>query len=230
MIDPTFWAGLGVGLAVSAGGGLGLWWVFGRRRHAHGPVPEPVPVVPDEPFGSPTIRVPETVPPGPWVADVARIELFDPSGPVPSEPAGLPWSDPRTSSEWEQGLKTSQRLLLHVARQGSAGPSEVAPRTLCQAGMVEALGVSQGALTGVLRRLVAAGVLGVSREHVRGIDRRVQVYRLTPAGTQLAREVRARRPAGAASPGEAATSARRESRLPRVQIVPPPDAIPVRRG
>jgi DNA-binding PadR family transcriptional regulator len=58
--------------------------------------------------------------------------------------------------------------------------------------MVEALVVSQGVLTGVLRRLLAAGVISERREHVRGIDRRVKVYRLTSLGEQLVRDLRNR--------------------------------------
>lgn len=87
-------------------------------------------------------------------------------------------------------VRISQRVVFHIAAQGRIGPDEVAPRPLSQAGIGEALQVSQGALTGVLRRLVAAGVLEEKRQHVRGIDRRVKVYRLTPSGQQLYRELR----------------------------------------
>ncbi|MCI4361197.1 MAG: PadR family transcriptional regulator, partial [Thermoplasmata archaeon] len=58
------------------------------------------------------------------------------------------------------------------------------------------LQVNQGALAGVLRRLVAAGVLDERREHVRGADRRLKVYRLTPSGEQLFQDLRSRQPPG----------------------------------
>jgi DNA-binding PadR family transcriptional regulator len=58
--------------------------------------------------------------------------------------------------------------------------------------MVEALAVPQGVLTGVLRRLVAAEVMSERREHAQGVDRRVKVYRLTPLGEQVARDLRRR--------------------------------------
>ncbi|HEY6237565.1 MAG TPA: hypothetical protein VIZ68_00060 [Thermoplasmata archaeon] len=89
-------------------------------------------------------------------------------------------------------LRLSQRVVLHVARQGVVGPHEVAPRALSQGGMVEALAVPQGVLTGVLRRLVGAEVLSERREHAAGVDRRVKVYRLTPLGEQVARDLRRR--------------------------------------
>ena len=88
--------------------------------------------------------------------------------------------------------KTSYRILLHIARQGRYGPQEIAPKSLSQAGMVEALGVTQGAIVGVLQRFVAGGVLTVSREHARGVDRRVKVYRLTPYGESVVDEIRRR--------------------------------------
>lgn len=89
-------------------------------------------------------------------------------------------------------LSLSYRILLHLARQGRYGPDEVPPKAFSQAGIVEALGISQGAIVGILQRFVAAGVLSVERGHVRGIDRRVKVYLLTPAGESLVEEIRRR--------------------------------------
>ncbi len=98
----------------------------------------------------------------------------------------------RTAPKPPERLSIAYRILLHIARQGRYGPNEVPPRALCQAGMVEALGVTQGALVGFLQELVAAGVLSVHRDHVRGIDRRVKVYELTPEGDVLVLEIRRR--------------------------------------
>jgi DNA-binding MarR family transcriptional regulator len=96
-------------------------------------------------------------------------------------------------------LSIAYRLILHIARQGRYGPDEVAPKGLSQAGMVEALGVTQGALVGFLQQFVAAGFLTVQREHVRGVDRRVKVYRLTPQGEAFVQEIRRRQAASTAS-------------------------------
>jgi DNA-binding MarR family transcriptional regulator len=96
-------------------------------------------------------------------------------------------------------LGTSYRVLLHIARQGRYGPDEVPPKAFSQAGMVEALGLTQGALVGILQRFVAAGILSVERSHVRGIDRRVKIYQLTPQGESVVREIR-RRQAPSPSP------------------------------
>lgn len=62
--------------------------------------------------------------------------------------------------------------------------------------MAKALGITQGAITGVLARLVAAGVLGVRTSHVRGHDRRVKVYELTPMGENLVLDLRRRQTGG----------------------------------
>ncbi|MFI5415146.1 MAG: hypothetical protein ACHQ16_05720, partial [Candidatus Lutacidiplasmatales archaeon] len=89
-------------------------------------------------------------------------------------------------------LRLSQRVILHVYAQGVQGHGEVAAPGLCQAGMVEALGIPQAGLAAVLRRLEAAGVLLGEKGHVRGHDRRLKVYRLSPRGLELARELRTR--------------------------------------
>jgi DNA-binding PadR family transcriptional regulator len=83
-------------------------------------------------------------------------------------------------------------VILHVYAEGSVAPGSVAPIALCQRGIGEGLGVPQAGLAAVLRRLEAAGVLVGERAHVRGRDRRLKVYRLTPRGLELAREIRSR--------------------------------------
>lgn len=220
MIDPTFWFGLGTGLAASGVGGLLLWWFLGRESSDS-----------DSTLDAQFDHRP--TPPDGGGSGV------DPMVPGESEPTAAeepsrrgPGSSPRPRitfpTAWEDGLRSSERLLLYVARQGVVGPDEVAPRTLCQAGMIEALGMSQGALTGVLRRLVSARVLEESREHVRGIDRRVKVYRLTPAGDRLVRQLRGRRPSEPPERGPAGRTGP-EARLPRVEIIPPTGPAPTQR-
>ncbi len=100
--------------------------------------------------------------------------------------------DARPGPRANDPLGLAYRILLHIARQGRYGPDEVPPRALSQAGIVEALGVTQGAIVGALQEFVAAEILSVERDHVRGTDRRVKVYRLTLEGERLVHELRRR--------------------------------------
>jgi DNA-binding MarR family transcriptional regulator len=63
---------------------------------------------------------------------------------------------------------------------------------MTQAGMAAALHTSQAAVSNALRRLVDGGALWVERSHVRDRLIRVQVYRLTPQGEALVRQIRKR--------------------------------------
>ncbi|MGP8136209.1 MAG: hypothetical protein ACLQD8_08885 [Thermoplasmata archaeon] len=58
--------------------------------------------------------------------------------------------------------------------------------------MAASLGATQGAVSKVLARLQAVGVVGRERRHVQGKDRRVRVYSLTPKGEELAKAIRDR--------------------------------------
>lgn len=227
MLDPTFWWGLGVGLLASAVGAVLLWWVFSRhRRPEPGPADGPAAEVVGREEGGELPLAEPSVPTISIVVSESAPEAPPGSGrlaePVPAHPTV-------SQEAWETALRSSERILLHLARQGSVGPGEVAPRGLCQAGMVESLGIRQGALTGILRRLEAAGVVSVSREHARGMTRRVKVYRLTPVGHQLVRQLIGRRPE---APGARSGTAgrRRGAPLPRVTIVPPPERTGDRRA
>jgi DNA-binding PadR family transcriptional regulator len=92
----------------------------------------------------------------------------------------------------EPTLQLSHRVVLHIFAHGTLHPGEVAPRSLCQSGMQEALDARQGALAGVLQRLEAAGIVECETGHVREVERRVKFYRLTPRGESLARQLRSR--------------------------------------
>ena len=89
-------------------------------------------------------------------------------------------------------LLLSQRVVLHIARQGLLNPDDVAPNELTQSGMATKLESSQSTLSHVLHSLAAAGILQASVRHVRGRARRVKVYTLTYRGQLLAREIRQR--------------------------------------
>jgi len=80
------------------------------------------------------------------------------------------------------------------------GPNDVAPVGLSQTGLSEALGATQSSIAKVLQRLVAAGVLTVSRRHVSGQGRRLLVYELTPLGEALARDLRRSQHPGPGAP------------------------------
>ncbi|HTT25671.1 MAG TPA: hypothetical protein VMH90_01740 [Thermoplasmata archaeon] len=97
-------------------------------------------------------------------------------------------------------LYLSQRVLLHLQRLGAHAANEVAPMGATQGGMTTALDTGQSSLTKVLTRLVAAGALTESRGHVEGAPRRLKVYRLTPLGESIARDLRHRTPGGVAPP------------------------------
>lgn len=142
--------------------------------------------VPEEPSS----REPESEAP-------AEAPPLDAQGPAPpAGPPSLPAAD--ASREASPGkaqldrVRLSSRVILHIYAQGELPPGAVAPPGFCQAGIGEALGISQGGLAAVLRRLEATGVFTTERGHVRGRDRRLKIYRLSARGLALARELRAR--------------------------------------
>ncbi|MCI4350086.1 MAG: PadR family transcriptional regulator [Thermoplasmata archaeon] len=137
----------------------------------------------DAGFSSPPGRGPTTAGPA-SPAPPAGTDLRNGRAAPPGEPAPEPVRLKR------EVLRLSQRVVLHIAGQGFLPPNEVAPPGLSQMGMVADLGAAQTSLTKVLQRLEAAGVLTVGRAHVRGQPRRLKVYRLTPLGESLARELR----------------------------------------
>lgn len=107
---------------------------------------------------------------------------------------------PPTERPMTEGADLAGRVLVHLASLGRLGPHEVAPEGFTQRGMSERLGIRQGSLTKVVTRLVAAGALEVDRRHVEGASQRLKVYRLTPLGEAVARDVRRRRGPGGAPP------------------------------
>jgi DNA-binding MarR family transcriptional regulator len=118
---------------------------------------------------------------------------------IPAEAESRAPAPPRTARSSHAPslatLKLSQRIVLHVYAQGR--PTDyLAPASLSQGGMSKALGVPQNHLANALARLEAGGVLIVSRRHVSGGSRRVQVYTLTPLGEALARDLRKLAPPG----------------------------------
>ncbi|MCI4321555.1 MAG: hypothetical protein L3K18_02295 [Thermoplasmata archaeon] len=193
-----FAAGLLAGVGIAAGLYLLLWWMATRRRSVGGRTVEartladniapvegatlPTEMAADAPV--PTSVIPNSTPESESVPP-------QPDAPTPPRTGSAP--TPKGT------LRLSQRVILHVYSQGRWPPGEVAPAGLCQAGMVEALGIPQAGLAAVLRRLEAAGILEGERAHVRGRDRRLKVYRLSTRGLDLAQELR-RRPRSKGGP------------------------------
>jgi DNA-binding transcriptional ArsR family regulator len=99
--------------------------------------------------------------------------------------AGLP------GSNGEQ-VRLSLRLVVQLSWVGPPGEDGDARKESTQEGLSQALSVTQGAVSKVLRRLVAAEIVCRERRHVRGVDRRVRVYFLSRQGETLAREIRDR--------------------------------------
>jgi len=107
------------------------------------------------------------------------------------------WEPPTLVAEAFPGLRServrlSLRLVVQLSRVGPPGPDGEARRESTQEGLAQALSATQGAVSKVLRPLVAADVVHRERYHVQGMHRRVRVYFLTRQGEALAREIRER--------------------------------------
>lgn len=179
--------------AAACAGGVVGWFLHRALARARGPVLPSVtvpadPVVPASGTGRPV--------------DKGPVSMTQP-GSIAPPPAVAPSAANRSVEA--EGLGLARRVVLHLSFQGRLGPDEVAPVGFTQQGMAASLSVRQGNLSKVLQRLVAAGALEVDRRHVRGVDRRLNVYRLTALGESISRDLRRRRggsaaPVGAPSP------------------------------
>ncbi|HEV2231176.1 MAG TPA: hypothetical protein VGS18_03210 [Thermoplasmata archaeon] len=128
-------------------------------------------------------------------AEAPRPAAAAPSNPPASSveattPAVRP--DPTAERKAAGYLRTSQRVILHLAHQPRLAHGDVAPPTVTQAGMSHALSVAQPALARVLARLVDGDAVLVMRTHVTGEARRLKVYQLTVHGEAIARDLRTR--------------------------------------
>ncbi len=184
---------VGGGAAIGAVVGVAVMMIFQRRLRARAGAEPARPTAP-LPAAAPAVAPVGEAPPE------ARTPV---SAPSPSSP--VPSPEKRANPE---ALRISQRVVLHLSVQGVLGPHEVASLGFTQPGISKALNVRQNALTNVLRRLTAAGVIVEDVRHVQGQPRRLKVYQLTPRGEALARELRHPRPAtgaprrpGGAGPG-----------------------------
>ena len=120
-------------------------------------------------------------PPSP-AEDENRVPAWEPP---PSVPSGPPNSK-------DAAVRLSLRLVVQLSRWGPPADGGVARPESTQQGLAQDLSATQGAVSKVLARLVAAEMVRPERRHVRGVDRRVRAYYLTARGEALAREVRER--------------------------------------
>lgn len=156
-IGTVFGAGVAVGtIAV----GLVAWWRRSPRgRGSTGWSSELVPPPPSPSSAAPGASEPVAVAPTGLVAPVAPIA-------------------PRRRS--------SELILLHLARLGPIADDRIAERGRSQRGIVEALDLPQNVVSPTLRRLENGGALRSELRHVTGEARRLKVYALTPLGKSLA--------------------------------------------
>jgi len=86
--------------------------------------------------------------------------------------------------------RITDALLRHLVGLPSLYSGDLPTRAWTQAGIAEAVGAGQSAVSRVLRRLVAAGIVTVETRHVAGSPRRIRIYRLTDRGERLGRALR----------------------------------------
>jgi len=106
--------------------------------------------------------------------------------------------DGRLTGGNAESVLLALRVVVQLDRLGPPGPDGTARPEATQDGLAGTLGVTQGAVSKVLARLLAVNIVAQERRHVRGRDRRVRVYHLSPEGAGLAREIEQR--FGLASP------------------------------
>lgn len=214
MSSDAFWLGFGVGtLAALLLLAVGFWLLTRRLAAAAAPSgPSTVPpgaaadaemamADPPEslgsggPMGDPEPSgAPEPSRPAAASAPVAALDLAALASPgasdAPPGRAAAPPPSPPAGDERYGSLRVSYRILLHLHRAMNYPPNELPPASLTQGGIGEGLGLGQGALAGPLKRLVLSGAVAVERSHVRGVDRRVNTYRLTHLGEQIVKDLR----------------------------------------
>jgi DNA-binding MarR family transcriptional regulator len=189
--------GFAIGLAVGALAVFGLRALVlhlqKRRERPSRPLIVPPSVFAEESSGKPA-RVPPDLPGtptgapgGPWRS------LAFPS--VLRTTPGAEAAPPNLGVPVPSHVRLSRRIVLHLYGMGRPGPDEVGLPGATQRGIGLALAAEQSAVSKVLQRLLAAEVVEVARRHVRGQDRRVNVYSLTRRGELLAHELQARSPA-----------------------------------
>jgi hypothetical protein len=84
------------------------------------------------------------------------------------------------------------RIIEHLARFGIPREDGAGRPEATQRGMARSLATSQGAVSWILTRLLAAEAVRSQLSHVPGVGRRVRVYALTRRGELLTQEIAAK--------------------------------------
>lgn len=106
--------------------------------------------------------------------------------PASAAPLSAPTEVPRAGLAAERQL--ALRLIRYLATHPSAlGDGSDPLRAHTQGALAAELGVTRGAVSKVLRRLDAAGIVASESAHVPGSGRRMRVYRLTSRGERIGR-------------------------------------------
>ncbi len=196
---------IAIGFAGGLGTGLAAWFVWNRfLRSREALEPSPVSSSSAEPkdgtgtqpsTAEVSVTHPEgatQVPPASGASPDTELREWTPNITPIARPAPMaPEQEVVTPFDRSglRGQEISRRVILHLIEQGPLYDMDVAPIAFTQEGMSAALGVRQGSLAKVLLRLVASGALTVDRRHVTKRSLRLKVYRLTPLGVAVAREL-----------------------------------------
>lgn len=151
-----------------------------RFRTERSPPPTPTPA----PGGIPASPAPALATPRPEPSDGspgATVELRSPERTSPSAPAPSTLTTP---------TRITDALVRHLAGLPRLGPNDLPTADWTQAGIASSIGAGQSAVSRVLQRLVAAGIVSVETRHVEGSVRRLRIYRLTERGERLGRALR----------------------------------------
>jgi hypothetical protein len=128
---------------------------------------------------------------------VQRSGETNPTLSFPGENSPPPWEPPSTvpaglPGSFEERVRLSIKVVVILDHWRPTDNNGSARREMTQQGLAVTLSVTQGAISKVLNRLVAADMVRTDRRHVAGLARRVRVYSLTRDGETLAREIRGR--------------------------------------
>ena len=88
-------------------------------------------------------------------------------------------------------LLSPEKILLHLEELGRFQGESDAPVAMTQHGIADRIGIQRSHVPRPLKRLIAEGLVGERRAHVRGAGRSRQVYFLTWEGSQAASSIRA---------------------------------------
>ncbi len=145
------------------------------------PAPEPAASTDGAPGGGPADEGARAQGPSTLTGDPTPRVGAPPSGPPPTSSGSEPRPDPR---------RVTREVVDFLYHLGRISPDDIPTTEWTQQGMGERLAIPQNALSNVLRRLEAAGIVTTRVEHVHGRPRRVKTYYLTPTGERLARSRR----------------------------------------